>query len=260
MLKKRGPKQQVDDSQLLAFIRKVIKNRPFSGEGHRKIRAALKSGSCGIAAFDVSEERVLRIMRENDLLSSARSPWKPEKKHDGRITTDRPNEMWGTDMTSTVLTTGRKGNVFAVIDHCVQDCVGIHVSSSATRFEAVEPLKIAVESIYGKCEAGIAKEVTLRHDCGSAYLADYFQDEAEFLGLNTSPAFVREPECNGVVERFFRTLKEQLLWVHHFDTIDALREAVLEFVEKYNSCWMVAKHGYLTPNQVREKFILTKAA
>ena len=40
-----------------------------------------------------------------------------------------------------------------------------------------------------------------------------FQDEIEWLGIEASPSFVREPEGNGVAERFIRTLKENLLWV-----------------------------------------------
>jgi transposase InsO family protein len=38
------------------------------------------------------------------------------------------------------------------------------------------------------------------------------------LGIEASPSFVREPEGNGVAERFIRTLKENLLWVRTFDT------------------------------------------
>jgi putative transposase len=46
-----------------------------------------------------------------------------------------------------------------------------------------------------------------RHDHGSQYVSDYFQDELKFLGITSSPAFVREPEGNGVAERFIRTLR-----------------------------------------------------
>jgi len=54
--------------------------------------------------------------------------------------------------------------------------------------------------------------------------ADY-QSELRFLGIESSPAFVREPEGNGVSERFIRTLKEQLLWVRYFATVEELRLA-----------------------------------
>jgi hypothetical protein len=62
----------------------------------------------------------------------------------------------------------------------------------------------------------------------------FTQDELKLLGIEPSPAFVREPEGNGVAERFIRTLKEQLLWVRTFDTVEDLRVALLEFQDRYN--------------------------
>ena len=52
-------------------------------------------------------------------------------------------------------------------------------------------------------------------------------------------------------ERFIRTLKENLLWVRTFDTIEELRAALVEFATRYNETWLVARHGYRTPVQVR---------
>ena len=51
--------------------------------------------------------------------------------------------------------------------------------------------------------------------------------------------------------RFIRTLKENLLWVRTFDTIEELRAALVEFATHYNETWLVARHGYRTPVQVR---------
>lgn len=53
----------------------------------------------------------------------------------------------------------------------------------------------------------------LRRDHGSVYMSDDFQNEIRFLGVESSPAFVRQPERNSCIERFF---KEQLLWVRRF--------------------------------------------
>ena len=41
------------------------------------------------------------------------------------------------------------------------------------------------------------------------------------------------------------------LWVHTFGTIEELRRALQDFVAHYNATWLVARHGYRTPNQVR---------
>ena len=78
-----------------------------------------------------------------------------------------------------------------------------------------------------------------------------FQQELRFLGSSSTPSFVAEPECNGVAERFIKTLKEQLLWVEVFDTVEQLRLALLDFKDRYNHGWLVQKHSHRTPAQAR---------
>jgi len=68
--------------------------------------------------------------------------------------------------------------------------------------------------------------------------------------MASSPSFVRQPECNGCVERFIRTLKEQLLWVRVFRNVEELRCALAEFRERYNQRWIVQRLDYLTPAQL----------
>jgi hypothetical protein len=41
------------------------------------------------------------------------------------------------------------------------------------------------------------------------------------------------------------------LWVHTFETIEDLRQGLQDFVARYNATWLVARHGYRTPDQVR---------
>ena len=85
----------------------------------------------------------------------------------------------------------------------------------------------------------------------SQYVSHHFQGEIRFLGVESSPAFVREPEGNGCAERFIRTLKENLLWVRRFETVEELRLALQAFKETYNRTWIIERHGYRTPAQVR---------
>ncbi len=115
-----------------------------------------------------------------------------------------------------------------------------------------------------RCFGGFAKDIAhglaVRHDRGSQYMSDHFQKEIGFLGIESSPAFVRAPEGNGCAERFIRTLKEDLLWVRHFETIEELRQALLAFREVYNTAWLIERHGYLTPEQFRQKQLPSVAA
>ena len=66
---------------------------------------------------------------------------------------------------------------------------------------------------------------------------------------------VREPEDNGCAERFIRTLKDNLLWVRSFATVAALAEALREFRRRYNEQWLIQRHGYRTPSEVRHELI-----
>ena len=244
---KRGPKGFLSDVELLGEIRLEIQNSPWTGEGHRKIWARLR-----LRNVRSSRHRVRRIMRENGLLSPARSVYHKPKVHDGTIIQEKPNMMWGTDMTLTVTTGEGNACVFAVVDHCTWECLGIHASKSGSRYEALEPIKQAVKErygVYGKC---VATGLVSRHDNGPQYGSKDFQKELQYLGIESSPSFVREPEGNGMIERFFRLLKEQLLWVRHFETIEELRQALLDFKERYNTAWIMERHGYKTPRQAFE--------
>jgi putative transposase len=60
-------------------------------------------------------------------------------------------------------------------------------------------------------------------------------------------------------KRFIRTLKENLLWVRTFETIEELRQALLEFRQTYNTTWLIERHGFLTPAQFRQKQLQTAA-
>jgi putative transposase len=52
---------------------------------------------------------------------------------------------------------------------------------------------------------------------------------------------------NGVIERLFRTLKEQIVHGRVFQTIDEVRDTVRDFAALYNAEWLIEKNGYLSP-------------
>jgi putative transposase len=243
-----GPVGPMPDMALLAAVRAILAASPFFGEGHRKVWARLR-----VASVRTSKRRVLRLMRENDLLAPSRvgSPRGP-RSHDGTIIPATVETMWGTDLTTTITGEGQAA-VFIAIDHCSAECVGIHAAQRATRFEALEPIRQGVRDHFGGFARNIARGLAIRHDHGSQYMSDAFQNELTFLGIESSPAFVRAPEGNGCAERFIRTLKENLLWVQTFETIEQLRQALLAFREIYNATWLIERHGFIAPAAFRQK-------
>jgi putative transposase len=247
-LRRPGPAGPMPDAELLEAIRAVLAASPFHGEGHRKVWARLRHGG-----VRTSRRRVLRLMREADLLAPSRTgaPRGP-RSHDGTIITDAIDTMWGTDLTTTTTGEGQAA-VFVAVDHCSAECVGIHASRSADRFQALEPLRQGVRRHFGGFAKEVARGLAVRHDHGSQYMAGDFRKELRSLGIDSSPAFVRAPEGNGRAERFIRTLKENLLRVRSFATVEGLRPALLAFREAYNATWLIERHGFRPPAAIRRE-------
>jgi transposase InsO family protein len=248
---KRGPKTAWSDAELTERIREALSTSPFVGEGHRKVWARLR-----IRGVRTSKARVLRLMREAQLLAPGRAQRVlGPREHDGTILTELPDLMWGSDATGVWTREEGLVTVFAAIDHCTAECVGTNAAKAATRFEALEPIRQGVRQRFGTYAADIAAGLKLRHDHGSQYMSNDFQSELRFLGIESSPSFVRAPEGNGCIERFFRTLKEQFLWVRAFRNAEEVRLAVAEWARIYNEQWLIERHGHRTPAEVRRSLL-----
>ena len=147
-------------------------------------------------------------MRESDLLAPTRRRSSPgPRTHDGTIVTQRPDEMWAIDGTSCMTDQG-SATVFVVIDHCTGEFLGARAAKCGTRHEAIDTLRQAIRATCGTFDRDVAAGVALGHDHASQFISHAFQDELRFVGIRSSPSFVRSPERNGCVERFIRTLKE----------------------------------------------------
>lgn len=252
---KRGPKTAWSDEEIVIAIREELLKRPFTTEGHRKARRLLRQ-----RGLRIGKTRVLRLMREHGLLAPQRrgNPH-GDRTHSGRITTDRPNELWGTDAAR--FYTEREGWCwfFGAIDHASEDIVGWHVAKKGDRWAALEPILQGVRGTVGGYAPKIALGLGLRHDWGPQYTADRFLGELRWLGIASSPSYVGEPECNGVMERFIRTLKEECLYLHDFKTLEEARAVIGAFIEAYNTQWMLERHDYMTPTEAR-RALLQEAA
>ena len=137
--RRRGPVGTAPDDVLVGHIRRVLEASPFHGEGYRKAWPKLR-----VEGIRTSQERVHRLMREHDLqaphrVGRAHGP----KVHDGTMTTEVPDVMWGTDMTATMTVGEGAAFVFVAVDHCTTECIGLHAAARGNRFEALEPIRRA---------------------------------------------------------------------------------------------------------------------
>ena len=97
-------------------------------------------------------------------------------------------------------------------------------------------------------------------DNGTQYTSDYFLKQIAYLGIQESFGLVRwahlsrQPQTNGVAERFNRTLREQVFDGQIFQNVDEVRQAVAQFVREYNENWLVGKLGHQSPAEARRNY------
>ncbi len=100
--------------------------------------------------------------------------------------------------------------------------------SSGDRWAALEPIRQGVRTHL----RGYARKITLglglRHDWAPQYTAHQFAAELRWLGIRPTPWYVGDPQCNGIMERFLRTLKEECLYVHEFRNLEEARAIICE--------------------------------
>ena len=86
-------------------------------------------------------------------------------------------------------------------------------------------IRQGVRHVFGRFAKDVARGLRIRCDWGPQYIADAWINEVKWLGMTITPSYVGEPECNGVIERFMRTLKEQCLYLHRFQSLAEARRS-----------------------------------
>lgn len=201
---RRGPLGPWTDDALMAHIRRVLATSSFPGAGYRKVWARLRHGGLRTAP-----RRMLRLMRAHQLwaptrLGHAHGP----HAHDATSIPTDVDTMWGTEKTSTVTRQEGQVAILIAVDYCSAVCVGLHAAQQGPRCATLEPLRQGVRTACGAFGHDVAQGVVLRHAHGSQDMSPVFQEALRFLGIASSPAFIRASEGKGCATRFPWTLQE----------------------------------------------------
>jgi hypothetical protein len=179
-------------------------------------------------------------------------------------------------MTATVTVQHGQVAVFVPVDHYSAKCVGIHAALEGTRHEALEPVRQGVKARFGAIGQVVAAGLSLRRDHGSQYMSDDFQREIRWSGMFgaalgpvagwplTLPGLhpgarrqrLRRARSPWRSNRWrahgsLRTVKENLLRVRTFETVEELRQALTAFRETCNEHWLIERHGHRSPARFR---------
>ena len=160
-----------------------------------------------------------------------------------------PDERWATDLCR--VWTGRDGwaSLALVMDCHTRELLGWHLSRSGKSKTAESALEQALITRYG-CLGKVARPFLLRSDNGLVFTSRSYATLVKSYGLEQEFITPYSPEQNGMVERMIRTLKEQCVHRHRFETLQHASRVIGDWISFYNHQRPHQALGMRTPAEV----------
>lgn len=213
--------------------------------GYRQLWALLR----GQEGLVINRKAVYRILKLKRWLVHQR-PRTPRPRARGWVSrTDRSNERWAMDVTH--IPCGRDGwaHLAAVIDCHDRELIGYEFALRGRAKEAERAIEAACLARFGTLRPVNAP--VLRSDNGLIFQSRRFRHACRDYRLAQEFITPYTPEQNGLIERFFRTLKEECVWQHQFQTFEEARRIIRDWLHWYNQGRPHSALGYRSPAQYR---------
>jgi putative transposase len=224
-------------------LRRLIQQHPTFGYRHLW---ALLRGQEGII---VNRKAVYRVLKQKQWLVHQRS-CTPRPRVRGWVSrASRSNERWAMDVTH--IPCGQDGwaHLAAVIDCHDREVIGYEFALRSRAKEAERAVEAACLHRFGTLRPTGAP--VLRSDNGLIFQSRRFRQACRDYRLQQEFITPYTPEQNGVIERFFRSLKEECVWQHTFRTFEEARQMIRDWLQWYNYGRPHSALGYRSPIQYR---------
>ncbi|WP_232618447.1 IS3 family transposase [Macrococcoides caseolyticum] len=249
------------DNYLITLIKEII-NKHKNRIGYRTVTDELRE-----LGFVVNHKKVLRIMRENNLLCTkfkyrnrtyksykGRVGKTAKNKLNRRFITNRPYQKLLTDVTQFNIKNGTKLYLSTIFDVCSKEIISYSISKRPTLEFVTELLLKAINVI-----PDLPYRTTIHSDQGWQY-----QHKSWIQTLKKNriiQSMSRKGNCldNSPMENFFGILKQEMFYGETFDSYDELEEEIIDYMEYYNLVRKKRKLKSKTPVEYRNLALMKVA-
>jgi len=238
-----------DDLSVLVEIEAILAEFPFYG--YRRVAVELHR-----RGYAVNRKRVLRLLRENDLLRPLRRRECTTHSERGLgrypnllkgLTVVRPDQVWCADITYIQLRR-QVAYLAVIIDVFTRSIRGWHLGAS-----------LSTELVLNALRGALAKRRPEIHhsDQGVQYAAVGYTELLRAADVRISMAGRGRPMENPYAERVIRTIKEEEVVLNEYDTVADARRDIGHFIEVvYQTKRVHSSLGYLTPAEFEAQWAL----
>ena len=234
----------VVDEVLAACLQRLIAQHPTFG--YRRLWALLRFHE----GLPVNRKAVYRVLVLKGWFVHQRRMTPRPRVQGRRSRAARSNERWAMDVTHIDCGADGWAHLAAVIDCHDRELVGYEFARRGRAKEAERALEAACIDRFGTLRPAGDTPV-LRSDNGLIFQSRRFRAACRDYRLRQEFITPYTPEQNGIVERFFRSLKEECVWQRSFPSFVEARRAVRRWIGWYNERRPHQALGYLSPRQYR---------
>ena len=212
-----------------------------------------------VDGLQINRKKVERIMRLKRWTLKARRAGQRPRVQGSRSIAEAPNQRWATDIALVHCGTDGWCAMVPVIDCCTREILGWELDRTARAKTAERALEGALINRFGWLH-GAPPGLALRHDNGLVFGSRLYCGTVRRYGLVQEYIAPYTPEQNGLCERFIRTLKEQCVWLHRFNSLSHARSVIANWIIQYNTIRPHQALHYLSPTRYFNSFLCTQQA
>jgi putative transposase len=232
------------DAALAERIQQLIEQHPTFG--YRRLWALLRS----VQGRPVNRKAVYRVLKLKGWLVHQRTVTPRPRVQGLKSRAQRSDERWSMDVTHIPCGVDGWGHLTAVIDCHDREVTGYEFALRGRAKEAERALEGACLARFGTLRPDGPTPV-VRSDNGLIFQSRRFRAACRDYRLRQEFITPYTPEQNGIVERFFRSLKEECVWQHNFGDFADARAAITKWIDWYNAERPHQALGYRSPRQFR---------
>jgi len=231
---------KLQDMHLIEKIKAIKLEHPYWG--YRRIRAWLRYRD-GIL---VNEKKVRRIMKAQGLQVKQAMYKAKRTSNKSKPKAERPKQYWGIDMTKFIINGLGWVYLAIVLDWYTKKVVGWDIALRSKSSDWQRALAMAVNREF--CDGVRGKGLKLISDNGSQPTSVSFMKEAANLEIEQIFTSYDNPKGNADTERMMRTIKEEVIWLNEFETLEQAKEKISDWFENsYNRLYVHSSLGYMSP-------------
>ena len=241
-------KREENNLFLLKQILEIKGDHPYWG--YRRVWAYLRYRE----NLPINKKRIYRLMKKYNLLikkniqlKACRTPLPSKPKP------QKPNEIWGIDMTKIKITSWGWLYLVIVIDWFTKKIVGYDLSIQSKSKDWQNALNKAINKQFPQ---GIRKRknLSLVSDNGCQPTSESFMRTCNILGIKQIFTSYNNPKGNADTERVIKTLKEDLIWPYDWQNPFDFQQALDEWINNYNTDYPHSSLNFKTPCEFENLF------